>query len=109
MANVEFKDFSDFAKAFEKEVNDLSSRDQISVDEILTKSFISKNTPYSDFNEFLEAGGFSVNTQEDFDSIDESKLSAFVTEKTRFSNFQEMIDTAGQEFLEGRFRKLGFK
>ncbi len=109
MADIDFKDFSDFTKAFEKEVTDLYSRDQIPVDEILTKSFISQNTPYSNFDEFLEVGGFSVNTQEDFDSIEESKLNAFVAEKTRFSNFQEMIDTASQEFVEGRFKKLGFK
>jgi|EPASupsiteSAE347_1022098.scaffolds.fasta_scaffold02628_12 hypothetical protein len=109
MSNVDFKNFKDFTKALEKEVTDLSKQDQVPVEDILTASFISKNTPYTDLGEFLEAGGFSVSTQEEFESIDDSEINAFVSDKTRFSNFQEMVDTAGQEYVENRFKKLGFK
>lgn len=109
MSNVEFNGFDDFTKALEQEIYDLSSQDQIPVSDILSDSFISKNTPYSDFGEFLDAGGFSVSTQEEFESIDDLEINAFVSDKTRFSSFQEMVDVAGREYVINRFKKIGFK
>lgn len=109
MGNVDFKNFKDFTKYLEKEIYDFLRQDQIPVSDILTDSFISKNSLYSDFSEFLDAGGFSVSTQEEFESIDNSEINAFVSEKTRFSNFQEMVDAAGKEYVVNHFKKLGCK
>lgn len=109
MSNVEFNGFNDFTRALEKEIYDLSSQNQIPVSDILSDSFISKNTPYSDFDEFLDAGGFSISTQEEFESINDFEINTFVSDKTRFSSFQEMVDAAGREYVVNRFKKLGFK
>ncbi|MBU4439016.1 MAG: hypothetical protein KJ779_05550 [Firmicutes bacterium] len=112
MGNVKVKGLKEFSKALEgisKEVEGLSKQKTILFDDLFTKSFMSKNTPFADFDEFIADSGFSASTQEEFDSIDETELDSFVSEKTKFSGFQEMIDSAGEEYLKKRFEKLGFK
>lgn len=112
IGNANFTGLKEFSNALEnisKEITDQSNKKSILFDEVLTKSFMSKNTPYTDFDDFLESGGFSVNSQEEFDSINENELDAFVSANTKFSGFQEMIDTAGHEYFSKRFEKLGFK
>lgn len=112
MGNVTVTGFDEFSKTLDnisKEVETLSNQKTIPFEDVLSKSFMSKNTQYADFDEFLNAGGFSVNSQEEFDSINESELDSFVSENTKFSDFQEMIDTAGHEYFSKRFEALGFK
>ena len=91
-------------KGLVENAENLSKEKSIPIDKILTKSFISKNTPYSDFNEFMKESGFTAKTQEDFDAIDNSKLDSFVSTNTKFSSFQEMINVAGEKYAKNSLK-----
>lgn len=111
MSNVKVTGLAEFSKTLEnisKEVEYLSKQKSIPFDDVITKSFITENTPYSDFDEFLKGGGFSINSQDDFDSIDQSEFDSFVSSITKFSGFQEMIDFAGREYYKKHFENLCF-
>lgn len=112
MSNVKVTDLPELSKTLEnisKEVEYLSKQKSIAFEDVITKSFMTENTPFNDFEEFLKGGGFSINSQEEYDSIDQSEFDSFVSSITKFSGLQEMIDFAGREYLKKRFEKLCFK
>lgn len=112
MANIKVTGLKEFQKSLNdlsKSVKDLSKEKTAPMEDILTNSFMSKNTPYADFNEFIKASGFQVKSQKDFDSIDEKELNSFVAANTKFSSFQEMINSAGQKYFKKRLEKAGLK
>ncbi|PKM74781.1 MAG: hypothetical protein CVU92_04725 [Firmicutes bacterium HGW-Firmicutes-17] len=112
MSNVKVTVLTELCKTLEnisKEVECLSKQQSIPFDDVITNTFMTENTPYNDFDEFLKGGGFSINSQNDFDSIDQSEFDSFVSSVTNFSGFQEMIDFAGRKYFENRFKNLGFK
>lgn len=111
MSNVKVTGLAELSKALgniSKEVECLSKQKSIPFDDVITNTFMTENTPYTDFEEFLKGGGFSINSQEDFDSIDQSEFDSFISSITKFSGFQEMIDFAGREYFKKRFEKVCF-
>lgn len=94
-----------FQKNLKKASRELDGKHQVSFDNMFTKSFMCKHTPVSNFDEFLTAGGFEVNSQEDFEAIPDADMDNYVIKSTKFSSWQEMLDTAAQEYA---LKKLGF-
>jgi hypothetical protein len=63
--------------------------------DVMTDSFIAKNTSFSNFDELVDASGFKAESQEDFDAIPDVEWDNFIAENTNFSNWQDMINSAG--------------
>ncbi|MDF2605916.1 MAG: hypothetical protein K0S34_106 [Bacillales bacterium] len=80
------------AKKFENGVN-------VSFKELFNESFMMKNTNYSNFKDFLDAGNFNVETQEDFDNLPKNDLDQHVSKTTNFSDWEEMLGTAGNDYV----------
>jgi hypothetical protein len=94
-----------FQKNLEKASKELDGKHQVSFDNIFTNSFMRKYTSVSNFDEFLTAGGFEVNSEEDFEAIPDDDMDNYVRKSTEFSSWQEMLNTAGEEYA---LKKLGF-
>ncbi|GEM_PF-1160148 len=64
-----FDELIDSLKSLEKNVHNLEGTHTISFDKLFTKIFMEKHTDCSSFDEFLKAGNFVVDSQEDFEAI----------------------------------------
>lgn len=91
-------------KELQKELNQMADRAEslhgqhsIPMNELMTSTFMESHTSFSDFDEWLEAGGFSAQSAEEFDAIDEVELDKYVDSSTTFDSWQDMLgDAAGQ-------------
>ena len=63
-------------------------------------TFMEKHTNYNDIDSFFEAGGFNVETNEEFEQIPESKLDSFVSANSEFNTWDEMLSLATDIYLD---------
>ncbi|WP_195617352.1 hypothetical protein [Clostridium paraputrificum] len=99
-------EFQKQLKQMEKAARDLENTHSVSFDELFKSSFMRKYTNFSNFDEFLKAGNFIVNSQEDFEAIPDNEMDLHVNKTTSFSSWENMLSKAGEEYT---LRKLGFK
>lgn len=92
-------------KKMEKATKELDGQHQVAFDDMFAKSFMLKYTNFSTFDEFLTAGNFVVNSQEDFEAIPDTDIDAHVSKTTKFSSWDKMLNKAGEEYT---IKKLGF-
>ena len=81
-----------------KSAEALDGTHTVSLDEVLTPTFISRHTRFANASELFEAGGFNAESQEDFEAIPEDDLDAFIQAESSFDSWQDMLGTAGQEW-----------
>lgn len=74
---------------------EINGTPEISTDDIMTNSFIQRNTRFNNWQDLLRAGG--VKTSED---ILDSKFSKFIARNSRFNSFNDMAEAAGLEYLK---------
>lgn len=77
----------------------LSGTKEVSFAELFTPGFMSQNTAVSSFDAFLEAGGYQVNSKEDFEAIPDEEFDAYVRENTRFTSWQDMLQSAVNAYV----------
>ena len=106
--NIKMEGFAKLQKELDKMQKAAENLDnaQIPIDDLLTNSFMKKYSNFSNFDEFLEAGNFVVNSQEDFEAIPENEMDSHVSKTTKFSSWDDMLGTAGEEYA---LKRLGFK
>ncbi|MCP1147357.1 hypothetical protein [Bacillus sp. 1735sda2] len=103
---MEIKGFKEFEKQLEKmskAADDLQGSNDVPLEELLTDTFLRKNTNFSSYNEFESGEIFSKH--ENLDQIPENELDDYVLNNTKFSSWREMLETASTEYVA---RKLGF-
>lgn len=97
--NVEIEGLDELQDVFgglKEKIEALDGEHEVPVSELFDASFMKQHTPHSDFVAFLEAGGFEIETQEDFEAIPEGKLDEHVREATEFGGWEEMAGAAVQ-------------
>jgi hypothetical protein len=99
-----FDDLSNALKELSKNAEELGNAKSASLTEILSPDFIDQNTEFSTADEFFEASGLDVSSQEAFEAVPENELDAFVQSKTKFNSWREMLNAAGALWAQ---RKLG--
>lgn len=92
-------------KQLQNNANDLANTERVPFDELFTEEFMMQYTNCRTFDEFLEIGGFQVNSQEDFENIDDVEFDTHVKKNSNFSTWQIMLDTAFESYVT---KKLGF-
>lgn len=92
-------------KQMEKGAKELSRTKQVSFGELFTASFMQKYTPFSSLDELLNAGGFNVESQEDFEAIPYIEFDKHIAATTKFSSWEDMLDEAASQYVA---KKLGF-
>lgn len=101
-----FDDMERKLKKMQKKANDLNGEQEIPFNVLFNSSFMIKYTTVSSFEEFLEKGGFVVNTPEDFANIPDDVFDAHVIKETRFDSWQNMMEEATGAYVA---KQLGFK
>lgn len=75
----------------------------------LTRSFIKKYTSFDDFELFLNSGGFSAATEDEFQSIPEAELDSLVMKNSKYKTWSEMVSSAGDYFFVTQMKAIKFK
>lgn len=92
-------ELEDYFEQLEEKAKELEGENEVPFSELFDASFMRKHTPYSDFMAFLEAGGFEVETQEDFEAIPEAELDEHIRETTGLESWEEMQTAATEAWL----------
>lgn len=100
-----FDDVKKHLKQLQENANELAQTKSIPLSDLFTESFMEKYTNCSSFEEFLEIGGFEVNSKEDFENIDDAEFDKHVSNNSQFDTWQLMLDTAAEQYIT---KKLGF-
>lgn len=82
-----------------EKAKELEEENEIPFSELFDVSFMREHTPHSDFEAFLEAGGFEVETQEDFEAIPEAELDEHIRETTELESWEEMQNAATEAWV----------
>ncbi len=107
MFDIKIEGLKEVERNLEKIANNaqkLSGEKEVPLGELISPSFVSRHTKFTNFDELLNAGDFSVRSQEDFDNLDESELDKHISSVSRFGSWREFIEEAGAQYLA---RKLG--
>ncbi len=78
----------------------LSGRHDIRSSEFFPPAFMRQYTKVASFDALLEASGFKVESQADFEAIPDAEWEKVVQAHTSFSSWQEMLEKAGVEYAE---------
>lgn len=92
-------------KEMERSAKELSGTKEVPFSDLFTTSFMRRYTPFSTFDELLEAGGFHADTTEEFAAIPDAPFDAHIAATTRFKSWEEMLSTAQEQYIT---KKLGF-
>lgn len=104
---MEIHDLDELQKQLDnigKEVRDVSKSRNMPLTDLFTPAFMRNYTNFTSFDALLEAGGFCVKSQKDFDAIPDAKLDRHIAKTTKFNSFDDMLQKAYERYLE---RKLG--
>lgn len=100
-----FDELEDRLKEITKAAKELDGTHQVPIDELFDNRFMRKYTKFSSFSDFLEAGGWNVNSQEDFDAIPDYEFNAYIKKVTNFDDLNDMQAKAVEAYAT---KKLGF-
>lgn len=100
-----FDELENYLKQLEQNVKDLENTKSVTFDELFIPKFMHQYTSFDTIDDLLLAGGFEVNSSEDFKLIPDDVLDKHISEHTNFSSWQEMLNSAASEYAA---RKLGF-
>ena len=92
-------------RQMEKGAKELSKTKHVSFEELFPTSFMRKYTSFSSMNELLDAGGFEIETQEDFEAISDNEFDKHISTNTSFKTWEDMLGEATSQYAA---RKLGF-
>ncbi|MEK6300903.1 MAG: hypothetical protein AABO41_09300 [Acidobacteriota bacterium] len=105
---VEMKGLEETKRKLEdlqRRAKELHGRRSVSFSELFPPQFIKKHTDFDSFESLVDASGFKVETQRDFEAISDKDWDAFIKAHSQFANWKEMLNTAGREYM---VRKMGF-
>ncbi len=86
----------------QQKAHNLSERTEVPILEIYNDKFMSENTDFSSFEEFLEKGNFDI---ENIEEIEDEVIDAFVAQHSKFNSWDEFLDRAQETWLADQ---LGF-
>ena len=108
--NVDFKingldELNERLDALTEKVSSLEGNHTLPFLELFSDAFMQECSSFSSFADFLEAGGFEVNSPDDFKAIPDDEFDAHIAETTDFDSWESMQKAAVAEYLK---KQLGF-
>lgn len=91
-------------KQMQKGAKELGRTTHVSFSELFPPAFMKKYTSFSSMDELLIAGGFHVESQEDFKAIPDDEFDKHIAATTKFSSWEDMKSEAASQFA---LKKLG--
>lgn len=104
-------DFKRSIESFQKKVDKIAQNvkaldgRRAPFSELFAPDFMQKHSRCSSFEALIEAGGFHVESAEDFAAIPNDKWEVVVRENTNFPSWLEMQKTAGAEWAAAQLKK----
>lgn len=101
---MSFKINASSLKNIEKEMIDISIIDsgEIDYDDLFTSRFMSSNTQFSSFSDFLKFGGYDISTKEEFDALPEDEFGEHIRSTTSFESWEDMQNSAANFYSSKR-------
>ena len=87
-------------------VNAISGEQHVPFSELFDQNFMAKHTEYVSIEEFINASGYEVHSEEDFKAIPDAEFDKHVMENTDFDSWEEMMKAAATEYYK---KQLGFE
>lgn len=106
--NIKTTGFDELEKRLEKmakTAQELDGTHQVPLSDLLNSNFVQNYTKFSSMDELFQSGGFSYESQEDFDAIPETQLDKHIAANSNFNSWQELLDEAAEQYV---VNKLGF-
>ena len=100
-----FDELMNRLETMQKAAEELEGTHTVNFEELFTSNFMESYTQHASFDEFLQAGGFIVNSQEDFESIPDEEFNTYVSSASSFDSWEEMQAAAVETYVS---KKLGF-
>lgn len=88
-----------------RKAEELHGQHNVPLNELFNADFMRRHTNFESFDALIEAGGFKVETAEDFSAIPDREWDEHIAKVTKFPNWQEMLNEAGTEWAQ---KQLGF-
>lgn len=88
-----------------KNAKKLDGEHEITMNELYPTTFMSNCSQYRSFDEMVEASGFKVETQTDFEAIPSKEWDDFISENTSFSSWEEMQQEAVAFYAQSKLFK----
>ncbi len=86
----------------QKNAEALDGEHQVSFSELFNSSFMQRYTNFASIEALIDAGGFQVETPEDFKAIPDDDWDKHIAKTTKFSNWQEMMNEAASEWAKNQ-------
>lgn len=85
--------------ALRRSAERLGGTNEVPLSELITSEFMRLHTEFSSLDEMFASGGFTVNSQADFEAIPAEAFDTLVRERTRFQNWNEILTRATHDYL----------
>ncbi len=92
--------FSDGLRKFGEKIAKIPKTQTVSFPDLFNPAFMRKYARVPTIEALFEAGGFDVNSPEDFAAIPDEEWEANVRANTSFTSWEEMQRTAGAEWVK---------
>ena len=94
------KEFQKKLEDLERKANALHGEHEVPFTKLFNASFMQRYTNYATMEALIEAGGFKVETTDDFKAIPDQEWDEHIAKTTRFANWQEMMEQASAEWAK---------
>lgn len=87
-------------RRLETNMRALAGTNAVAARELFTPSFMRQHSHVPTFDALIKAGGFQVESSEDFAAIPDQEWEAVIRQHTDFGSWQEMLEKAGEEYAK---------
>lgn len=87
-----------------RKANALDGENKVKFSELFSGEFMRKNTSYNSINDFFDATGLKVDSQQDFDDLSEDVLDVKVQQLTKYKTWKDFAGEAAADYFT---KKLG--
>jgi hypothetical protein len=83
----------------QRNTEQLDGPHDVSTSELFTPEFMQRYTKVTSWHALVEAAGFKIESQADFEAIPEAQWETVIRLHTQFSSLREMTERAGAEYF----------
>lgn len=87
-----------------RKANALDGEHKVEFSKLFPEEFMRKHTDYSSINDFFDATGLKVDSQQDFDDLPEDELDVKVQQLTKYKTWKDFAGEAAADYFT---KKLG--
>lgn len=85
-------------KDMERKARELDGTHEVRFADLFSSEFMRKHTQYETINDFFDATGFKLDSQQDFEDLPEDELDARVRELTDFQSWKDFSGKAAAHY-----------